>query len=334
MKKTKEALAECSSNYLFIFLFDLNLKTFPIYRKISHLGFFYAVLYINPFPIPQHYYKAAKKYSHYLKKITRIPLKQMIFTISNKFLLRHYPFLGVKPATLCLLGGTKSIDFLNAPIDATTQRIWMHSLDYDLFLQENRNKEPVDQNLCVFIEAYFPSDPDRYYHDATNVFDPGEDYYKDIRNFFETVEKKMGYRIIVAEHPKKHPDLNNAEYGDRETICGNTANLVKKARFVLSHDSNAINYAILFKKPIIFLTSQKIEKTSNGENINTIAAALGKNVIYIDSLSDLDLNNELTYDEQLYDKYIREYIKNSDENIPCWQIFANYIKKHYNEGNS
>jgi hypothetical protein len=53
---------------------------------------------------------------------------------------------------------------------------------------------------------------------------------------------------VIAEHPKKDPDLNIVDYGGRERVAGQTAHLVRKAKFVLSHDSNAVNYAILFKK--------------------------------------------------------------------------------------
>ncbi|MBN2299070.1 MAG: hypothetical protein JXM72_10775 [Deltaproteobacteria bacterium] len=327
-KEVLAALDEHSSGTLFICLFELNYRTFPVYRKLSRPGYSYAVLYINPFPIPLHYYSAGEKYAHYFKRITEISPLHFVTTLVNKLLLRYSHTLGIRPATLCLLGGTKSIDFLNTSIDDNTKKVWMHSLDYDIYLQELEKPEEPKEELGVFIEAYFPSDPDRYYHEHTAVFNPDAKYYHDLRKFFSYLETTAYVRIVIAEHPKKHPDLNIADYGNREGICGQTAHLIRKSRLVLSHDSNAVNYAILFKKPIIFLTTRENDKTSNGQNIHAIAERLGKQVLFIDDPLDKDFKGELSVDEKKYAAYIREYLKNSPENIPSWQIFADYVKKN------
>jgi hypothetical protein len=151
-----------------------------------------------------------------------------------------------------------------------------------------------------------------------------------MKDLFNYLEMTYGIRIVIAEHPKKHKGHREniiTDFGKREGICGKTANMVKRAKFVLSHDSNAVNYAILFKKPIIFLTTKDIALTSNGQNIQAIAELLGKKPVYIDEPLQLDIKQEMEFDPDLYSGYIRAYIKKSEEQLPCWQIFADYLKK-------
>jgi hypothetical protein len=330
MNEVQKALSICSPACLFVCLFHFHIRTLAIYRMFSRYGLTYAALYINPFPIPAQYYSAKEKYPYYLKKIMTMDVKQFIIAVINKILLRYYPLFGVKAATICLLGGTRSLDFLNTPVDGKTERVWLQSLDYDIYLEEMKNTTPADDNLCVFIDAYFPTDPDRYYHQDVTVYNPTEAYYCQMKDLFNYLEMTYGIRIVIAEHPKKHKGHREniiTDFGKREGICGKTANMVKRAKFVLSHDSNAVNYAILFKKPIIFLTTKDIALTSNGQNIQAIAELLGKKPVYIDEPLQLDIKQEMEFDPDLYSGYIRAYIKKSEEQLPCWQIFADYLKK-------
>ena len=60
-------------------------------------------------------------------------------------------------------------------------------------------------------------------------------------------------KIIVASHPKL--DFKNKEYGNFEHVKGKTMELVKDCSLCLTFNSTAISYAVLFKKPIIFLSN-------------------------------------------------------------------------------
>ena len=60
---------------------------------------------------------------------------------------------------------------------------------------------------------------------------------------------------VTPFNPRKEYEDNPFE--GRDVIKGHSADLVRRADVVLLHGSSAINYAILYKKPII----QKMEKT-------------------------------------------------------------------------
>jgi hypothetical protein len=314
---------------LFICLFHLHTGTIPVYRALSRLELPYAVLYINSFPAPKRYYSAKGRLLHYISQVASPAVIRVFPAAINKLVMRYYRLFGIRPAHICLLGGRRSLDFFNSPVDSTTERVWLHSLDYDKYLQEAANPYVPGENTCVFIDTYFPTDPDRYYHRDVSVYNPDAAYYFQMRRFFADVEFHYGVRVVIAQHPKKqldHDANSIVDFGPRAGISGDTAGLVRRSRFVLSHDSNAVNYAILFRKPIIFLTSADIDATSNGQNIEALAALLGRTPLRIDGSPAPDPAAALAFDEKLYERYIREYIKNSPEEKPCWQIFADHLR--------
>ena len=97
------------------------------------------------------------------------------------------------------------------------------------------------------------------------------------------------------------------------------------------HASTAVAYAILFKKPTIFLTSYNLKKFWMGPRINNLAKVVNGQIINMDNdlNKPLDLQNLLKIDESKYKNYLDQYLKvpNSPD-VPLWEIFTNYIKSN------
>ena len=107
--------------------------------------------------------------------------------------------------------------------------------------------------------------------------------------------------------------------------------LVKNSSVVWLHTSTSISYAILFKKPSIFLTSYNLKKSWIGPMINNLAKVVNGQIINMDNdlNKPLDLQNLLKIDESKYKNYLDQYLKvpNSPD-VPLWEIFTNYIKSN------
>ena len=118
---------------------------------------------------------------------------------------------------------------------------------------------------------------------------------------------------------------------DIDYSIGNTEELVKNSSLVLLHASTAVSYAILFKKPTIFLTSYNLRKSWMGPRINNLAKVVNGQIINMDNdlNKPLDLQNLLKIDESKYKNYLDQYLKvpNSPD-VPLWEIFTNYIKSN------
>jgi hypothetical protein len=249
----------------------------------------------------------------------------LIQALINKIILKYHYLFGVKPAAYVLMGGTRSLDFINIPIDRKTQRIKMHSMDYDTYLEEKKIPEETDTNLCVFIDTYSTTDPDRFYHHEESTYYPTEVYYRNINRFFDYLENRFSYKIVILSHPKMQPIDDKKIFGNRERVYGKTAHYVKKAACVLTHESTAITFAILFKKPILFLISHEIEQMSHGRIVNAFAELLAKKPINIDNSFPSKLPDLQEIDNSLYNEYIFSYITQIPNNISSWQIFSDYF---------
>ena len=97
---------------------------------------------------------------------------------------------------------------------------------------------------------------------------------------------------------------------------------------MIAHSSTALQFAILLKKPVIFLTTNELQNDSNfSGQIKASAKSIGKNPINIDEPFTIDWEKELRVDEKCYDDYIDMYIKKKgSEELNTWQILANRLK--------
>jgi hypothetical protein len=132
-----------------------------------------------------------------------------------------------------------------------------------------------------------------------------------------------------------HPRLSSLEkYTDRfEGIpveYGKTAELISKSSFVVCHYTTAVQFAVLFNKPVIFVTTDELNSSAASKYIKNFAASLGKPVINLDgNLSDLDWPMELNIDSKKYMEYRRRYIKtDGSPEAPHWEIVIDRLEKN------
>ena len=103
--------------------------------------------------------------------------------------------------------------------------------------------------------------------------------------------------------------------------------MIRESEFVIAHSSTSPNFAVLFGKPVIFVTTNKLEQSSQEPFITEMASWFGKQPINIDSPTEIDWDKELTVDKEAYSKYKNSYIKkNGSEELPFWQVVSNKIR--------
>ncbi len=107
-----------------------------------------------------------------------------------------------------------------------------------------------------------------------------------------------------------------------------TAELIKNCEFVICHSSTSIQLAVLFQKPLIFVTTDELELTSFGKEIEIFANQFGKVKINLNkNLDRIDWKKELQIDYSKYAEYKTNYIKlpGTRESL-CWDIINESIK--------
>ncbi len=317
-KNALESIAKLKDNCFVICFIAYVIGSISIYRALSKNKIKYGVITSNTLPLTTNISNIRKLFSK-LKKITPQKLFRVLYHRVS------FKYFGIKPATLILAGGEKSANS-NYPIDYNTETLWLHTLDYDIYLKKKNFSTQADLMTGVFLDEYVPFHPD-YVHLGLKPFSTPEKYYPLLCRFFDLLEKEYDVRIIIAAHPRScyedYPDC----FGTRPVIRGRTAELIKKSSFVILHCSTSINFAVLFEKPVIFTTTDDLKQSGEGPMIDAMASSLRKKVINLENTMEIDLEKELVINEGAYRDYIKSYIKkDGTEELPFWQIVANRLK--------
>ena len=137
-------------------------------------------------------------------------------------------------------------------------------------------------------------------------------------------------KIKFAIHPKSRTKNLEKILKDVDYSIGNTHELVRDSSVVLLHASTSVSYAVLFKKPAIFLTSDKLAKSWIGPRINNLAKSINGKIINLNSDLNYKLNTKdlLQIDEIKYKSYLDQYLKfPRSPDIPLWEIFTENIQR-------
>jgi len=202
----------------------------------------------------------------------------------------------------------------------------VHTLDYDTYLQEQRiaAAEPSEP-YAVFLDEGMTSHPDFTFLGRKPIVDTTE-YYSSLCRLFDQVESRLGLKMIIAGHPRCHYDRRRNIFQGRPVIQHRTASLVRQSRLVLLHCSTAVNFAVLFGRPLIFVTSDAIDSVEHGAIIRAMATEFDKRPLNVDRITTLTLHQDLDVMPQIYREYRERYIKTAGSpELPAWQIIADRL---------
>ena len=145
-----------------------------------------------------------------------------------------------------------------------------HSLDYDIFLA---NKKKIKNDKIIFLDSNILFNTDFKIHKTRKPISENS-YIKQINIFFEGIEKDLQKKIIIAANPKSNVKKISKIFNNRKVLINKTFDLIRESKLVIAHKSTAISFAVLLKKPILFITSNEINKTWFGDDIKDQAKLL------------------------------------------------------------
>ena len=235
--------------------------------------------------------------------------------------------------TSIFYSGNKNLTELRKKF-SKSQLIDVPTFDYDKFIisqRENKNRFNEKTSGAVYLSSYhkhtdvltmkrFP--PDKPYTEAQ--------YYNPITKFLKTFVSITDLDINIAQHPKQIENKNFYNYGKLHK--GKTFELVKDSKFIIVQDSTAINFAVMFYKPILFITSDNFTER-HIRWINLLAKYFKKKPFNVtkESFTKARYNLENKVDHKIYDKFIADYISCKKSNLTSYEIiFKNILSKHAN----
>ena len=326
-KKELKRYLKLNKKNLFILIIHYNTKTHFIFRLISKLkiNYIFSIVNIVPSNIEKNVEINFKKY---------LNIRAFFEIFNNRvsgFLKKN--FQKINPPKYVIAGGLKSLESPQASIiNDNTNIIWTHTYDFDEYLSnfKQKNHEIINfsKDFAVFIDAPSPL----IKHDALipGISSPltAKIYFPSLCRFFDKIEKDLNLEVIIAAHPKSNHPEKPDYFGYRKVFNRMTIDLVKHSKLVINRNSTAINFAILYSKPIIFHTSKEILSHFVMTNqINTMARLLNKMPINIDNFENFNFKNELHINKDLYNNYANQYIKNpTSKNDYSWNIIMDELK--------
>ena len=252
-------------------------------------------------------------------------------------LLRRLTQLPVQPS-LAIVAGESSLPAAAHATVAGVRVIAAHNLDYDVYLSlgasDGGGAAPIAADpYIVFLDQDYCFHVEYLYQGVTTTLAPAR-YFPVLCRGLRQIAGALGAGVRVAAHPRSNYRQRAPDYFEGIPVeSGNTAQLVRGCKAVVCHDSTAVQLAVLFGKPVIFVTTDDLDRlyldsSFKRESIGAFAAELGKSVINLDrDLENVDWREQLKIDARRYADYRHSYIKMAGTpEIPYWNIVIDHIE--------
>jgi hypothetical protein len=204
------------------------------------------------------------------------------------------------------------------------------SFDYQISLQQKQRKNKVlKKKYAVFIDSMILHHDDKKFNYKEKEHLIGKKYFHDMNNFFELIEKKFKLEIIIALHPTCFIKKYSKFFNNRKCFKYKTAELIKKSSYVFSHaSSTAVNFAIIYNKPLIYLTTNEMEKSFLKYKRHLIKKKIFKyNFFNISDIKEKSIPNSFKIDKLAFRKYYKNYINSCKyKNVSLSEVFLRNLK--------
>jgi hypothetical protein len=321
------AFKNIRENSLIIFLAQCSGFTFQnafALRAVSRTNAPYLILSVNNYPgfdpelYKQSFVSKIRKAFKHLSEIrwldslySRLPIK----------------VAGIRHANFIVYGGKESATPNNL-VTSRTRSLFAHSMDYDNFLRSKHHDNyniDTQQKQAVFLDQFLPFHPGFKEKRGREWIDP-EHYFDCLDHLFNKIEEQLKLDVVILAHPRADYFGKEHYYRSRKVVYGNTVDFVKNAKLVITHQSVATSYAILFDCPILPI-AYRSHYNFNGHFqyvYHRFSEAIKKDFQFIDG--DVDITNAMSINKSAYQKYKTDFIKlnNTPDNF-FWNIVCDEV---------
>lgn len=322
--KTLLTVVDVSST-VFIVNITYEYKVLRLFLQLSSFGCYLAFFGRGAFPSLEE-----SNFSKVQQALLSLNLNRIITRFKNKVATLFKQLNIVRTYDLLFKAGEegyKSIGFGFKEDIKKASIININYFDYDIYLTRKTECSVIKESYCVFLDEYLPYHPD-FLISGSKSINP-KTYYGQLNLFFDSIENKTNARVVIAAHPKANIYKSENPFINKEIIFNKTCELVNGADFVMTHYSSAISFAILFSKPILFLTSHELKSMMPFSHNLTLRLGkfLNSNVLNYDNFKE-DKEIGFQVDVKKYNNYKYRYLTSKEsENLQSSEIFINAISQ-------
>lgn len=254
-------------------------------------------------------------------------LTQAWITIRGFFL---YRLSKIVPTVLThrLVGGDQWLSLAMKAQRGGIRNVNGHSHDFSNYLLAEKasfSQKGIGSKTAVFLSSANPMfGSDEMLSGGDQLFTT-DVWYPALVRFFDFLESSTGVTVEVAGHYKSAFPAIAPCFGNRSVHYGKTRELVRQSEYVVTIMSAAASYAIVFRKPVIFIYSNQLKDSQNPmEDICGMAAMLGTKPVNIDEFPS-DISNLLKVDYEKFSAYERAVLTSDPTRRPNVQIILEDI---------
>ena len=224
--------------------------------------------------------------------------RKTIFVIKKFFSKR----ITLKPGYLASCG-EEVINFFSDSLTEKTKI--MKTCSYDFVLSKLVKKRILDDKYIVFLDEYIINHPD--FKILNKKIDKEKLYYQELNKFFNFIEKTFKFKVVIASHPRADLEYNKIKFPKHNVFIGNTPQLMKYSEGCITHASTSVNFAVIFEKPILFITTNRMKRSRYANELlsswfNKIPLNISASYSLEDVTSGFKINNK--YMKQYFYKFI------------------------------
>lgn len=214
------------------------------------------------------------------------------------------------------LGATEFLTPINIKLSVKpSNRIFVHADDINYAFEPQSNSLDSSKKVGVFLDQMLPyfngRNPDVHNKEVNKEYK--KTYYSNLVGTLKKLKKEFDLdEIVIALHPeaKTIKEEIDSKFYPFPTAIDMTHEIIKDSQIVFGHFSTSLNIAAFYKKPIILLTDNNMLQRSDRRGfITSYSNELQLKKINIDEDQQKVSKDDLEIDNDLYDLYIKKFLK-------------------------
>ena len=247
--------------------------------------------------------------------------KQYIKMIQNLYLKNYYKF--PKTDYICISGDQGKFDIFRTGV----KKLYFPHFDYLIFKKKQKDLS-ISKNYFVYLDQNIQFSHDK---NLVNIKSNFSKFEVEVNRFLLLLKKKYNTEIIIASHPKRDLKKKTILTKNWKIIKGDTAKIISKSKLVIMHDTMSISYPVLMSKPLIFITTDQLEKTFYSQSIDNFSKFFCKSKINVSEINESSLEikdfNLFSINKKKYKKYINNFIVSKNNKTLSFSIILKRIIK-------
>jgi hypothetical protein len=312
-RELNNQLKDISSGFVIDYVGNFSTKTILLFHLFKRRGISLVVVDSGPVPSPVD----GGRFAGLISRISSLTLVRLINRILFAVAVRIFD----SRADIAIVAGNSWKTA--ARFSSARMKIPAHSFDYEEYLQKRKMPKMRTDRYAVYLDEDIVNHRDNVElglaHPATE-----EKFFRALRRLFVRFEQEADMHVVVAGYPSARYDLRPHLLNGVEIVTGKTADLISGAEVVFMHASTALSFAVLWRRPTVFLTSDEIAESWYHPRIQRMREILNAPMINIDrqEATNLSAAQWKGIDESAYQSYQDTYIKSKGSpEISLWSIF-------------